>query len=924
MKVTALLVSHNGRRWLPTVLAGLEQSTRLPDEVVAVDTGSDDESVALLGRAFGNEVLRLDPGTTYAAAVRAGLGQAPPAEPDEWVWLLHDDSTPAPGALATLVAAAGKAPQDVAVLGPKIREWPSLKRLLEVGVTLTGTGRRETGLERGEYDQGQHDESHRVLAVNTAGMLVRRRVLEEVGFDDNLPVLGTDLDFGWRVARAGHATIVVPEAVVFHDEASRRGRRASRLVEHPGRQDREGAQYTLLVNSPAWTIPFRSVRMILGGLVRALGLLLVRAPGEAADEVVALVHVFSRPGRALSARRARAGAAKVPHQEVRHLLAPFWLPYRHGLDYLTDVGMALSDSIRVEAARRRPVGTEEHGLALRLLRSPTAWAIVTSFVLALVAGSSLLAGGPLHGGALLPAPDGVGHWWDVWSSGHQRIGTGTDAPGPAYLLPLALAGTVLLGKPGLVVGLLFVLAVPIAFVGALRLVRRVTEGTWAPLWAAAAYGLLPVLTGAVSQGRLGTVAGAAVLPWVATAALGLGATGDDAATRRWRAAWRTALGAGVLIAFVPPVWLVMLLVLLFAAVTGATRGRLRELAIVALVPLLLVLPWAVVTLSAPGAWLVEAGRAGAIPIDIGFVDLLLGRTGGPGEAPGWLTAGLPLAGLAAFIRPETRVRVLQVWTVILASAIVLAAEARVLVTLPGVPVEFRPWPGFLLLLMYGGFVLAAAIAADGAVKAASAASFSWRQPIAAVAALAAVAAPVLGIGWWVVHGDDPPLVRSEPRQVPTYMRELAAGTDTNAVLVIDGGQGHGVEYQVLRSGVQHLGDDGVLAMTTPSAPFRELVTRLLSSARAEDAATLASYGVKYVYAPAPVAGAVSGGLDSANGFGGASAPGRGSRAWVVQEPTDLDSVDRGRDRLRPVWVAANALGLVVCVVLAAPERRRRR
>ncbi|MGZ4595163.1 MAG: glycosyltransferase family 2 protein, partial [Actinomycetes bacterium] len=425
MKVTALLVSHNGDRWLPAVLAGLERSTRLPDEVVAVDTGSTDGSVALLEQAFGPGVVRLDAGAPYAAAVRAGLEHAAPAVPDEWVWLLHDDVNPAPEALAALVEVARHAPPELAVLGPKIREWPSLKRLLEVGVTLTGTGRRETGLERGEYDQGQHDESHRVLAVNTAGMLVRRDVLESVGLDDALPVLGTDLDFGWRVARTGRVTRVVPEAVVFHVEASRRGRRDSQLVQHPGRQDREGAQYTLLVNSPAWTIPFRSARMAIGGLLRALGLLLVRAPGEAGDEIVALFHVFSHPRRAYRARRARAGAATLPHAEVRPLLAPFWLPYRQGLDYVSDVGVAIADSVREQADRRRPVGAEDSSLAARLVRSPTLWTFVATVVLALIAGRALLSGGPLHGGALLPAPDGVGHWWRVWSASHQSLGTGS-------------------------------------------------------------------------------------------------------------------------------------------------------------------------------------------------------------------------------------------------------------------------------------------------------------------------------------------------------------------------------------------------------------------------------------------------------------------------------------------------------------------
>ena len=144
------------------------------DGVVAVDTGSKDESADLLLDAF-DEVVTVSGRTAYPEAVRIGLEQVP-ADAAEWVWLLHDDSNPAPDALERLLAAAAADP-DADVLGPKLREWPSLKRLLEVGVTISGTGRRETGLEPGEYDQGQHDEVRQVLAVNTAGMLVRREVL---------------------------------------------------------------------------------------------------------------------------------------------------------------------------------------------------------------------------------------------------------------------------------------------------------------------------------------------------------------------------------------------------------------------------------------------------------------------------------------------------------------------------------------------------------------------------------------------------------------------------------------------------------------------------------------------------------------------------------------------------------------------------
>ncbi|HET6151526.1 MAG TPA: glycosyltransferase family 2 protein [Marmoricola sp.] len=927
MKVTALLVSHNGARWLPAVLTGLATSTRKIDAIVAVDTGSTDESVEIVERATGAPAVRLDPRTPYAEAVRVALENAAPAEPGEWVWLLHDDSNPSQECLEHLVAAAEAAPDDLAVLGPKIREWPSLKRLLEVGVTLTGTGQRETGLERGEYDQGQHDEPHRVLAVNTAGMLVRREVLAKVGLDQYLPVFGTDVDFGWRVARAGYATRVVPDAIVFHLEASRAGRRDSELVEHPGRQERAGAQYTLLVNSPGWTIPFRSARMIAGGLLRALGLLLVRAPGEAADEVAALLDIFMHPGRIARSRRARAGTARVEHAEVRPLLAPFWLPYRHGLDYVIDVGVAVAHSVRDEAARRRPPGvTDETPWTERLLRSPALWAIVV----ALIAGRSFVSGSPLHGGALLPVPSDVGHWWHTWGSWRSTLGTGSHAPGPAYLLPLALLGTLFFGHVELVVDLIFLLAVPVAFLGALRLGRRLCTGVWAPLWAAATYALLPVVSGAMGQGRIGTVVGAAILPWLATAALGFGsagvATGEGAPSpevRRWRAAWRTALLSGLLISFVPPAWLVIVLLVVFAAVGGKTSGRVREMVVVVVVPVLTVLPWAIGTLRAPGAWLVEAGRAAALPSDPNFLDLLLGRTHGVIEAPGWIGIGLPIAAVVAFLRSDTRAKVLQVWIVILTATVVLAATSRVPVSLPGVPVEFRPWPGFLLVLVQGGFVLAAMIAADGASGPLREASFSWRQPVAALTVTLALAAPVLGTGWWLARSDAGPVHGGESKQIPTYMQELADGNGVNGVLRINGGAAHGIEYQLLRSGPQRLGDDGVLALTPQNNSFRSLVERLLSSAKPGDATLLASYGVKYVYAPAPVASVVSGGFDAAYGFLPASAPARGSRAWMVQPTTSLSHVVVQRAWLRPGWIAISLLTILVGLVLAAPERRRR-
>jgi GT2 family glycosyltransferase len=212
--VAAVLVSHNGARWLPKVLASFEHMYHAPTAWSVVDVASTDGSLDLLRNSFGDERITHAPaGTGFGAAVKLGLAELPTSD---WIWLLHDDAAVLPGTLSGLLDTATSA-SDIAVVGPKIREWPSLRRLLEVGVTITSTGARETGLETGEPDAGQHDRPRDVLAVNTAGVLIRRDVWDELdGFDPHLPLHFDDIDFGWRLARAGYRTRTAQTAVLLH------------------------------------------------------------------------------------------------------------------------------------------------------------------------------------------------------------------------------------------------------------------------------------------------------------------------------------------------------------------------------------------------------------------------------------------------------------------------------------------------------------------------------------------------------------------------------------------------------------------------------------------------------------------------------------------------------------------------------------
>ena len=189
------------RRLLPGLIRAVREQTHPVSRVVGVDTGSQDRSGATLTELLGQDaVFGMDPETGYGAAVARALQHSAARRPApgsaggpvqgvqgaEWIWLLHDDCEPAADALEQLLTAASRS-RSVAVVGPKLKDLSDRRVVREAGITTDRAGRRLTGVEPGEIDQGQHDGSRAVLAVSSAGMLIRRDVWDQLGGFDPQP-----------------------------------------------------------------------------------------------------------------------------------------------------------------------------------------------------------------------------------------------------------------------------------------------------------------------------------------------------------------------------------------------------------------------------------------------------------------------------------------------------------------------------------------------------------------------------------------------------------------------------------------------------------------------------------------------------------------------------------------------------------------
>ncbi|GAA1690582.1 glycosyltransferase [Streptomyces yatensis] len=895
--VTAVLVAHDGARWLPDALAGLLGQERPVQSVIAADTGSADDSARLLTETLGDERVlhmarRSGFGAAVAEAVRTApvlgpeeltylkrpsgwdpvnrtwrddaydLPELPHGEPVQWLWLLHDDCAPEPDALAELlrvVDAELTANREPAIVGPKLRGWYDRRQLLEVGVSIARSGRRWTGLERREQDQGQHDQVRPVLSVSSAGMLVRRDVWEELGgFDARLPLMRDDVDLCWRAQAAGHQVLIAPDAVLRHAEASARERRpidcVGRSVANPHRVDKAGAVYTLLVNTSGALLPYVMLRLLFGTLLRTLAYLVGKVPGQALDEVAGLFGILLRPGRILAARK-RRGRPEAEPSELRPLFPPPGATVRATVEQVaSNIGgrsePELSSGGRHGAVESGPGGDDADFLEIeqfarlkRIARKPGPMLFLVLLVVSLVACRDLLGAGALAGGALLPAPAHVSDLWSSYVDGWHPVGTGGTQSAPPYLAALAALGTVFLGSTGFTLTLLLVCSVPLAGFIAYFASRPLVESRLLRAWGSVAYAFLPAATGALAGGRLGTAVLAILLPLMARAAAAAsGFTSNGTRLPSWRAAWAYALLLTFTMAFTPVVWPMALLlgagVLVLRQRQSGTEQLmgygLRFLTVV-VTPLVVLAPWSLDLLTDPARFLEEAGLdrgAGSASA----LDLLALSPGGPKGGGTLLLLGFVLAALAALMRGERQTVVRTAWAVALTGFLFAAFTGG------------SGWAGPATLVYGLALLTAGVVGAEDARERVAAQSFGWRQPVALLIAVATVAAPLYAAVSWMVSGADGPVGRRDPSQVPAFVAAESATEDQARTLVLGGGSSTAhADYALVRGSGARLGEGELAAAGGADTRLDGVVANLIAGSGADQTRQLGGYAVRYVY-----------------------------------------------------------------------------
>jgi GT2 family glycosyltransferase len=710
-RVTAILVVHSGAAYLERTIAGIARQTRLPDDVIAVDAGSTDESPELLAEFGPTQFVTVGSKSTFGSAVARALHVAAPAasqptasdaapagaSDDEWLWLLAHDNAPEPNALAQLLGAVEIAP-SVAIAGPKLMRWSQRDVIAEFGETITGFG-ASFALVEGELDQAQHDVQDDVLGVAAGGMLVRRSLWTALGgFDPGLPSIDASLDFSLRARLAGFRVVVVPGAKVASAGGPEMFGRRSVSEIRRARIARTAQLHRRLVYAPVASLVFHWLSLVPLAVIRAVGDVLAKRPGLVGGEfAAAFATAFGATG-VIRARRNLARTRRFGWASIASLRAP-------------------GREVRERRAQAREEGAastivEAHGTPRAgFVAQGGLWVVVLAAIVGVVVWGPLLGASSVVGGGLLPLGDTVGRLWSHVGYGWREIGVGFVGASDPFAYVLAVLGSITFWEPSLSIVALYVLALPLAALGAWLLARRLTERPWLPALAAILYAVAPPLLGSLTGGHLGATIAHLVLPWLVLAGL--------AATRSWSASAAAALLLAVAAASAPS--LAPALVVCWLALSLSRPRSLHRLIWIPLPAAALFLPLVVqqiargnplALLADPG---VPAGGAETYGVHLALASPGTGLNGWnsalqglslPGTAPVVVVAVLlapigVLALLALFTRgvrraiPSLVVALLGFATAVVGSHIAVTAAGGAAIAI---------WPGAALSLYWLGLL----------------------------------------------------------------------------------------------------------------------------------------------------------------------------------------------------------------------------
>lgn len=215
-KVDIIILNYNGKHDTLECLRSLKGVNYSGYRITVVDNGSADGSADAIAKEYpdanlirSKENLRFGGGNNLA--MKKSL-----EEGFEYVLLLNNDTVVESDFLSQLVKMA-ESDDSIGMTGPKMYYYDHHTVIWFAGgyVNMNIARMRHYGI--GEIESGKHGKVKEVNFLNGACLLIKRKVLEDIGlFDEDFYLYGEDVDLNLRASKAGYKLMYQPRARIFH------------------------------------------------------------------------------------------------------------------------------------------------------------------------------------------------------------------------------------------------------------------------------------------------------------------------------------------------------------------------------------------------------------------------------------------------------------------------------------------------------------------------------------------------------------------------------------------------------------------------------------------------------------------------------------------------------------------------------------
>jgi hypothetical protein len=635
-------------------------------------------------------------------------------------------------------------------------------------------------------------------------------------------------------------------------------------------------------------LPWLILQLLGSAFARAIGYLLLKLPGYAGDEVLAIATLLIKPQQILNARRFRKKHRLISSRVVSAYIPPRWSQIRHGSEHVIETVRAklfrheqssqpssVLDSNEEEEDLLTPVKSNEW---VRFFKRPEILGFLLLGLITLVNSRQRL--GDLVGGALALTPEGATDLWRVYFESWHQVGMGSSSATPTWVAIIALGSIFTLGNASLFVTLLFLIAPLLIMWSALNLLKRLTQNLWISIPAAFLYAISPVTLAAISSGRLATLVILGLAPIVA----GSISKWEIIETVRWRQVFAISLLLSVIYAFTLMAFVIALIGLIVISISDYEKHaqeandelyahRFKKRAVAVFVPFLVNIPYSLEAITQPSRFLVEPGIA--IP-GAGVVKTVLGDPGG--VLPIWLVSPILLVLFVSLFSSTQARRMAEYGVGLLAMAAVISS---INITTHGNDAAVKAWAGPVIAFATLAAICAGTVLLDRLRPTLVLSHIHYRHYLSAFLLFTTIVYGVLASVFSITTGAQSLVQANRATVMPAFLN-VEGDVKILVLREVTSGNQKKIQFFISRGKDISISDPDVAPDQTDAVAQAAL--GLIDGSGITSSTVLSDYGIKYVFAKAPIKKETIRSIDGLGGFTRTSETSAGV-VWEVSNQT---------------------------------------